>query len=115
MSETVDENNKESFGKKILECLDKGVVVSKKGLKNAGNAIGEFGDKSVLKIELSQLNTKLDKLYLELGKAVDNQFITDSACSVTKDSECIKNIVEKIEKIKINIEKHENDIKNEKK
>ena len=53
---------------KIMRAIDSGVEASKKGLATAGSAISDFGDKSVIRIELSQLNAKLDEVYQEIGK-----------------------------------------------
>lgn len=56
------------FGKQILAFLDKGVEASKKGIKSAGDAISDFGDKSVTKIENTQLKSKIEKIYRDLGE-----------------------------------------------
>ena len=78
MSEEINEekkteetsSSKKLFAKNLKQYLDKGVEVSKKGLKTAGSAISEFGDKSVNKIDIVQLKNRLVKKYQELGQAV---------------------------------------------
>lgn len=81
MSEEINEekkaeetsSSKKLFAKNLKQYLDKGVEVSKKGLKTAGSAISEFGDKSVNKIDIVQLKNRLAKKYQELGQAVAEQ------------------------------------------
>ena len=93
------------MGKKILEYIDKGVVLSQKGLKSAGKAISDFGDKSVQRIELAQLKKKLEKEYNSLGKFVCDKFseFPDSELS----SSDVKTFIEKIDALSADIKKHE--------
>ena len=76
MSEEINEektaenaaSNKKEFARTLKQYIDKGVEASKKGLKTAGTAISEFGDKSVVKIDISHLKGQLEKKYQELGR-----------------------------------------------
>ena len=93
MSEEINEEKKTEetsssktlFAKTLKQYLDKSVEVSKKGLKSAGSAISEFGDKSVNKIDIVQLKNRLVKKYQELGQAVAEQLAEDGI-SISKDS-----------------------------
>ncbi|MGN0728483.1 hypothetical protein [Treponema sp.] len=111
---TNDENTssrKKELAKTLKEYLDKGIEVSKKGVKTAGVAISEFGDKSVNRIDIVQLKSRLDKKYQELGHAVAEQLENES--SVSKDSlvvseklAAIKELKEKIHEREIALEKY---------
>lgn len=101
-------------GKKILQYIDKGVVLSQKGLKSAGKAISAFGDKSVQRIELSQLKKKLDKEYYSLGKFVCDKFSEFPDSEITAGDSDIKAFMDKIASISDDIKKHEDALEAEK-
>lgn len=94
-------------GKKILEYIDKGVVLSQKGLVSAGKAISAFGDKSVHRIELAQLKKKLSKEYYSLGKFLYDKFSNFEDAEVTAADADIKAFMENISKIQDDIKIHE--------
>lgn len=121
MSEEINEekkteetsSSKKLFAKTLKQYLDKSVEVSKKGLKSAGSAISEFGDKSVNKIDIVQLKSRLEKKYQELGQAVAEQLAEDGI-SISKDSlvvseklSSIKELKEKIHEKEASLKKHE--------
>lgn len=70
------ESKKLSFKEKFFRFLDKSVESSKKAFYKAGEKISDFSDKSVLKIEVSRLNGKLEKLYARLGEFVFEKHIS---------------------------------------
>ena len=104
------ENGSSGFGKKLREYIDKGVEASKKGLKTAGSAISDFGDKSVLQIEISQLKTKLSKEYETLGE-VTYSLLSGAEGAVSKTSKGVEPSLEKINSLSKDIKKHEKQIK----
>ena len=121
MSEEINEekkaeensSGKKLFAKTLKQYLDKGVEASKKGLKTAGSAISEFGDKSVNKIDIVQLKSRLEKKYQELGQAVADQ-LSDDGISISKDSlvvseklSAINELKEKINEKEASLKKHE--------
>lgn len=121
MSEEINEekkteetsSSKKLFAKTLKQYLDKGVEASKKGLKTAGSAISEFGDKSVNKIDIVQLKSRLEKKYQELGQAVAEQLAEDGI-SISKDSlvvseklSAINELKEKINEKEASLKKHE--------
>lgn len=98
----------EEIGKTILEYIDKGVEAGKKGLKTAGVAISDFGDKSVKSIELQQLKMKKNKALAQLGKYVWETLKAGGENAVLNSSdEKIKYYMEGLAKLQENIEKHE--------
>lgn len=103
--------NKQNIGKTILDYIDRGVEASKKGLKSAGNALSEFGDKSVLKIELSQLKSQLAKNYTELGKTCYKILRGDNQGELSTGNAEIVKLLDAVEKTEENIAKHEEALK----
>ncbi|MDR3283844.1 MAG: hypothetical protein LBS97_01535 [Treponema sp.] len=66
----IDETVKSYVDKGMVasrEALSKAGAASKEALTKAGGAMREFGDKSVLRIEIIQLEGKLKKTYENLG------------------------------------------------
>lgn len=118
MSEEINEekkteetsSSKKLFAKNLKQYLDKGVEVSKKGLKSAGSAISEFGDKSVNKIDIVQLKNRLVKKYQELGQAVAEQLVEDGI-SVSKDSLVVSEKLSSIKELKEKIHEKEEALK----
>ena len=118
MSEEINEekkaeetsSSKKLFAKNLKQYLDKGVEVSKKGLKTAGSAISEFGDKSVNKIDIVQLKNRLAKKYQELGQAVAEQLAEDGI-SISKDSIVVSEKLSSIKELKEKIHEKEEALK----
>lgn len=103
-------SSKKLFAKNLKQYLDKGVEVSKKGLKTAGSAISEFGDKSVNKIDIVQLKNRLAKKYQELGQAVAEQLAEDGI-SISKDSIVVSEKLSSIKELKEKIHEKEEALK----
>mgnify|MGYP007101898518 CR=1 FL=1 len=98
----------EEIGKTILEYIDKGVEAGRKGLKSAGVAISDLGDKGVKSIELQQLKMKKNKALAQLGKYVWETLKTGGeTASLTSSDEKIKYYMEGLEKLQQNIDSHE--------
>ena len=117
MSEEINEEKKEEtaagkkiFAKTLKQYLDKGVEASKKGLKTAGSAISEFGDKSVNKIDIVQLKNRLEKKYQELGQAVADQ-LAEEGISISKDSLVVSEKLSSINELKEKIHEKEEALK----
>ncbi|MCR5319443.1 MAG: hypothetical protein K6E22_14580 [Treponema sp.] len=98
----------EEIGKTILEYIDKGVEAGKKGLRTAGVAISDLGDKSVKSIELQQLKMKKNKALAQLGKYVWETLKTGGEnAALTSSDEKIKYYMEGLDKLQESIEAHE--------
>lgn len=105
-----------NFGSSVLDFIDKVAESGKKGFRAAGDAISDFGDKSVIRIELGQLKSKLGKTYSDLGKniyeKIDGQKLEQ--ISLTDDL-ALSELVDSIRKIKADIKKHEDTLESIKK
>ena len=95
------------IGKTILEYIDKGVEAGKRGFKSAGEAISDFGDKSVKNIELAQLKTRKNKAFAQLGKYVWETLKLEENTSLSKEDEKIKYYMEGLAKLEADITSHE--------
>lgn len=91
----------------LKEYLDKGLEVSKKLFKKgaetskvyldkAGKAAQKFGDESVLKIEIKQLESQIKKDKTELGEIAYKNFVEDDKAELARDNQEVKFLLEKI-------------------
>ncbi|GEM_PF-2230218 len=103
MSEN-EEKKGSDMREKIKSYIDIGVAASQKGLKSAGKAITDFGDKSVQRIELTKLRTKEGKAFAELGKAVYKK-LSSKAASVEASDEELSDMLKAIDKLEKDIKK----------
>mgnify|MGYP006916094286 CR=1 FL=1 len=110
-----EEKKQNDVGKIILDYIDKGVEVSQKGFRTASKAISDFGDKSVLTLELTQLKKNQKKEFTALGMAVYEKLSASKSATVSSDDEGIGEVVKSIDKIAKDIKKHENALKGGKK
>lgn len=100
-----------AFIDKMKEYLDKGVEVSKEALSKAGDAVQDFSDKSVTKIETHQLVSRQNKEYRALGQAVCRFFEDNPSGSLTADDSCIVGIIQEINRLDKEIVRREESLK----
>ncbi|AEE17159.1 hypothetical protein [Treponema brennaborense] len=99
-----------AFLNKMKDYLDKGVEVSKDAFSKAGEAVQDFGDKSVLRIEIKQLEGKLNREYESLGEHVYGFFETNAAESLSADDSEISGILAEIKRLRAEMEKREDSL-----
>lgn len=92
-------------------ALKKGAEVSKSALDKAGKAAVKFGDESVLRIEIKQLESEIKKSTLELGKTAAKAFLEDSKASISSDDDEIRVILDRIRQAKTEISEREGELK----
>ncbi|MBB5219778.1 thiol:disulfide interchange protein [Treponema rectale] len=95
-----------SFKEKFFKFLDKSVESSKKVFHKAGEKISDFSDKSVMRIELTRMTGKLEKLYASLGEFVFEK--RSSAKKTAADTETLKEYYTQIEELLSEIEAKKN-------
>jgi len=88
-------------------AIDKGVEVSKKALDKAGSAVQNFSDKSVIRIEKHQFETKRDDQLMSLGKLVAEKVISGTSTSFSAEDSDISVIIDQIKLLNEEIAKRE--------
>lgn len=73
---------------KVKGWLSKGAEVSRKAIETVGGKVQDFTDRSVIKMEKKQLQSKLEGKYLELGKKIST--IMDTNNDTVKEEKCLK-------------------------
>lgn len=108
--------DEKSFGSSVLDFIDRVAESGKKGFMAAGEAISDFGDKSVVRIELGQLKSKLLKAYADLGKNVYEKIEVQKMSEIPVGEDLnLSAIVDSIRKIEADIKKHEESLEKSKK
>ena len=102
-------------GKMILDYIDKGVEVSQQGFRTASKAISDFGDISVLTLELRQLKANHKKAIAALGVLVYERLSASESAAVNVSDEGVCEAVKEISKIRKDIKKHETALRRDKK
>lgn len=92
------------FLNKMKGRLDKGVEVSKGAISKAGEKVADFGEKSVVRIEISQLESKEQKELLALGTLIYEKLAVKGLDSVSKSETEIASALAVIDKLRSEIE-----------
>ena len=106
---------KDEFKAKFKDGLDKFVNSSKKAFGKAGNAVQDFSDKSVIRIEKKQYESKRDALYEKLGKMVSDSLIENPSVEIDFKSDEIVSIIENIKNFSAEIKSREELLSQDKK
>lgn len=93
------------FVEKAKEIFEKSAEASKKAVTKAGDAIQEFSDKSVLKLDIKKLQSEKKETCAELGNYVFKFF--GDCDSLNKNDETVTNLLEKITTIEKEITRKE--------
>lgn len=99
MKEDTKEKAK-AFMANVKNLFDKGINASKKALGVAGDAVHDFSDKSVLRIERKQLESKLKKQYELLGEFACNFYEGKRTASLSSKDSKVAEILLEVNRIK---------------
>ncbi len=89
----------------MKEYLDKSVKVSKEAIDKAGDAVQDFSDKSIIRIEIKQLESKNEHSFHDLGIAVYKLLSSFSDISINSSTPEIADILSKIKETENDINK----------
>ena len=100
---------------KFKKGLDKVFNKSKRALGKAGNAVQNFSDKSVIKIEKHQFESKKQEQICKLGQLAFEKFNNNDTAVLSASEESVVAIFEEIKKIDDEIAKRAELLKKEEK
>lgn len=103
--------DKNEFKEKVRDGMDKFIESSKKVLGAAGNAVQDFSDKSVVRIEKSQFESKLHEQYRKFGEYVAGILGADSSASVNTSDLKVSEFIAEINNLSKEIELRSNLLK----
>lgn len=95
------------FWENVRNVFGKSAEVSKKAVSKAGNAIQDFSDKSVVKLEIKQYENKKKNFYADLGKYVGNLFLVEEKKTIKNTDEAVVQILNEIQNCDKEIEKRQ--------
>ncbi len=94
---------KEEFKDKFRDGLDKFLKSSKEAFGKAGSAVQDFSDKSVIRIEKKQFESKRNGRYEELGRMIAEKLIEDPKAKVDTEGAEVVRIIEDVKKLNAEI------------
>jgi hypothetical protein len=100
-----------TFAERLQDMINKGLAASKDLASKAGAKAKELGQKGVLKVEILQLRSRVEKLTAKLGAEVYAAFVDKNQASVSKDSPAVAKILAEIEEQRTAIERKEDEYK----
>ena len=98
---------------KVKSWFSKSAKASKQAFEKAGDKVQDFTDRSVLKVEKKQLETKRESYYSLLGKNLYELFVKDEVELTVKNDEDKKSLISlknEIESLSEQIEEKEKEI-----
>lgn len=95
------------FVEKAKELFGKGAKASKEAMTKAGSAIQDFSDKSVVKLEIKQLENKMKAYYTDLGKLASDSFLASPEKTFSMDSDGVSEIMKEINNCRDEIQKRQ--------
>ena len=106
---------------KLKNFISKSSDVTKSAFSKASNAVQKFSDKSVLKIEIKQMESKKEKLFTKIGKHLSSVLSNENVDLMNlqnSNDEKISTLVEeiktfqaKIVQLNLDIEKNKEELK----
>ena len=106
---------------KLKNFISKSSDVTKSAFSKASNAVQKFSDKSVLKIEIKQMESKKEKLFTKIGKHLSSVLSNENVDLMNlqnSNDEKISTLVEEIKtfqaeivQLNLDIEKNKEELK----
>ncbi len=106
---------------KLKNFISKSSDVTKSAFSKASNAVQKFSDKSVLKIEIKQMESKKEKLFTKIGKHLSSILANENVDLMNlqnSNDEKISTLIEEIKtfqaeivQLNLDIEKNKEDLK----
>lgn len=85
---------------KLKNFISKSSDVTKSAFSKASNAVQKFSDKSVLKIEIKQMESKKEKLFTKIGKHLSSVLSNENVDLINLQNSNDEKITTLIEEIK---------------
>ena len=106
---------------KLKNFISKSSDVTKSAFSKASNAVQKFSDKSVLKIEIKQMESKKEKLFTKIGKHLSSVLSNENVDLMNlqnSNDEKISTLIEEIKtfqaeivQLNLDIEKNKEELK----
>ena len=101
-----------AFSERMKELLDQGVAATKDFAVKAGAKAQDLGERSVLMIDIKQLEMKAQKLLTRLGNETYVAFAERNQESIDRDAPEIAAIIEELVSLRDAIDQKEAELRN---
>ncbi len=92
---------------RMSNALDKSFQTSKELFEKAGDRARDLGERGVVRFEIMQLESQVEKLIGKLGARAYELFIKEGKASVTKTSAGVKDLLEQISDLEARVTEKE--------
>ena len=100
-----------TFAERMREMIDQGVAASKEFAAKAGAKAQDLGERSVLMLEIKQLESQAQKSISRLGAEAYQTFVERGETTLSADSAPVKTILSEIATTRESIEQKEAELK----
>lgn len=94
-----------AFSDDMMGMINKGIAASKDILSKAADKAQELGRKGMVKVELMQLESQLEKALLKLGHLTYVRLVEEKAESLSASDEKALVFLKEIEAVKVKLDK----------
>ena len=101
-----------TFSERMMDLLDQGMTASKEFAIKAGAVAQDLGERSVLMVEIKQLENKAQKFLGRLGNEVYKAFTERNQDSIERNAPEINSIMEELAKLSDALEQKESELRN---
>ncbi|MGM0675208.1 MAG: hypothetical protein ACQETQ_10970 [Spirochaetota bacterium] len=95
------------FWERFRDTIDKGVESSRGALGKAQERARGLGEKGVLKFEVMQLESRVEKLTTKLGARTFEILVKEGQNTVSKKTGGVKELIEELEELETRIKEKE--------
>jgi hypothetical protein len=96
-----------SFRDRVQETINRGLKSSHELFDKAKEKAKDLGEKGVLKLEISQLDNQIEKLFAKLGSAVYNRLIEENQNTISQGTPDVKELLNEIRETQLRVEEKE--------
>ena len=99
------------FKERMQETINQGLKSSRELFDKAKEKAKDIGEKGVLKLEISQLESQAEKLLARLGTTVYQVMVEEGQNTISHSTASVKELLADISDVRSRIEEKENQLK----
>jgi peptidoglycan hydrolase CwlO-like protein len=99
------------FRDRVQDAINQGLKSSRELFDKAKSKAKDLGEKGVLRIEISQLDNQIEKLFAKLGSSVYRVLVEEEHNTVSRSTPEVKELLDDISDVRGRIEEKEQELK----
>ena len=96
-----------NFRERVQATINRGLQSSQELFDKAKEKAKDLGEKGVLKFEITQLDSQIEKLFAKLGTAAYRRLVEEGHNTLSQNTPDVKELLERIKEIQDRIEEKE--------